>query len=401
MDRRAFLQHAGLASTSLFVPAFLNKLALPGLQARRNGKILIVVQLSGGNDGLNTFVPYRNDIYYQKRPALGIKAAEVLPVSDEMGFNPALEALRPLYEDGLLTVVNSVGYPNPDRSHFRSMDIWQSASGSQEYWNTGWLGRYLDSNCAGCSDPYHALELDDNLSMALKGAQRNGFAMSDPTRLMRAANNNFHKALAETFDRHEHPEDNVAYLYKTLRETQASAQYLYQQSRVHASSVTYPSTPFGKDLKTIAELITADSDIRVFYVSLTGFDTHANQKLQQERLLRQYAEGMKALVTDLRQNGLLEDTLILTFSEFGRRVAQNASNGTDHGTANNLLLLGGKLRQPGFFNEGPDLEALDDGDLIYKVDFRSIYTTVLKDWLDASAPDILGGNFPALSLLKT
>ncbi|MBK8041563.1 MAG: DUF1501 domain-containing protein [Haliscomenobacter sp.] len=398
MRRREFLRQSGLASTALFVPAFLNQLQFGKLQQRRSGKILIVIQLSGGNDGLNTIVPYRNDLYYKFRPSLGIPPEQVLKVDADQGFNPALESLRSLYDDGLVTVLNSVGYPNPDRSHFRSMDIWHSASSSQEYWNTGWLGRYLDSNCAGCATPYHAIELDDYLSLALKGAQRTGFAMSEPAQLKRTTENRFLKAIGQ-----QHPasedHDHVAYLYKTMASTQSSANYLFEQSKVYASSVAYPQTPFGRDLKTVAELITADTDTKIYYVSLTGFDTHANQKVQQERLLKQYADGVNALVTDLKQQGLLQDTLILTFSEFGRRVSQNASNGTDHGTANNLFLIGGSLKKPGFFNEAPDLTTLDEEDLIYKLDFRSVYSTVLKQWLQADVPDILGSDFPALALL--
>lgn len=387
-----------MASTAMMVPAFLSGFSKINNTSSRTGKILVVVQLSGGNDGLNTVIPYRNDIYYQNRPTLGIKAEEVLKVGDELGFNPAMAALQPLYDEGLLTVLNSVGYPNPDRSHFRSMDIWHTASDSTEYLSTGWLGRYLDSNCQNCQLPYHALELDDSLSLALKGQFHSGFAMSDPKRLKKTTDNQFLKAIARHSDQHDH-EEQVSYLYKTMIDTQSSADYLFQQSNVFTSKTDYPQTPFGKDLKQIAELITADTDTKIYYVSLTGFDTHANQKNQQERLLRQYAEGMKAFVADLKQHNLLDDTLIMTFSEFGRRVNQNASNGTDHGTANNLFLIGGKLKKPGFFNDGPDLTTLDKGDLIHQIDFRSIYTTVLDKWLESSAPEILGQGFNGLELL--
>lgn len=398
MDRRNFLKSSGLASTSLLIPSFLSDFRVNKLFSSRSGKILVVVQLSGGNDGLNTIVPYRNDIYYKSRPVLGIKDSEVLKVSDELGFNPALQSLQGLYDQGLMSIVNSVGYPNPDRSHFRSMDIWQTASSSDEYLSTGWLGRYLDSNCAGCATPYHALEVDDSLSLALKGATRNGFAASNPEQLKRATGNRFLKFLGEHVQPH-HPEENVAYLYKVMAETQQSADYLYAQSQVHRSRVDYPQNAFGKDLKTIAELITADTDTKIYYVSLGGFDTHANQKNQQERVLQAYADGMKAFVDDLKQNGLLDDVLIMTFSEFGRRVEQNASNGTDHGTANNLFLMGGKLQKPGFFNSGPNLMNLDEGDLKYEIDFRNIYASVLDNWLDADAVGVLGGNFKALQLV--
>jgi len=389
MKRRDFLKSSGLASTSLLIPSFLSDFSFNKLFSSRTGKVLVVVQLSGGNDGLNTIVPFRNDIYYKSRPTLAINDSEVLRVSDELGFNPALASLRDLYDDGNLTIINSVGYPNPDRSHFRSMDIWHTASDSDEYLSTGWLGRYLDSNCP---HPYHGLEVSDSLSLAMKGAEQNGFAMSNPNQLRKTAGNRFLQAVAEHTD-HDHLEENVAYLYKTMIDTQQSAKYLYDQSQVHRSRVEYPRNPFGQDLKQIAELITADTDTKIYYVSLSGFDTHANQKNQQERLLRAYADGMKAFVTDLKQNGLLDDVLIMTFSEFGRRVEQNASNGTDHGTANNLFLMGGNLQKPGFYNAAPNLRTLDEGDLIYEIDFRNIYATILEQWLEADAPKVLGGNF--------
>jgi len=398
MHRRKFLQNTALASSAMLAPSFLRSSQFRALQPSRSGKILVVIQLSGGNDGLNTLVPYRNDIYHRSRPALAVPEKEVLKVERELGFNPALAGLRELYDDGLVSIINSVGYPNPDRSHFRSMDIWHTASDSDEYLTTGWLGRYLDSQCQNCA-PYHALEIDNSLSLAMKGQERNGFAMSKPDQLQETANNRLLRALGQR-RREKEQEENVAYLYKTMIDTQQSADYLYQQSRVHRSTQDYPNTPFGRDLQRTAELITADTDTKIYYLSLTGFDTHANQKNQQERLLQQYGDGLKAFVTDLRQHNLLEDTLIMTFSEFGRRVEQNASNGTDHGTANNLFLIGGKLQHPGLFNAAPDLSRLDKGDLIYQIDFRQIYATLLEDWLQADATGVLGRRFERLALLQ-
>lgn len=386
-----------MASTSIFVPAFLKAYQPKNLFNSRSGKILVIVQLSGGNDGLNTVIPYRNDIYYQQRPTLAIQKNEVLQVSDQLGLNPVLSPLQSLYDDGLLSIVNNVGYPNPDRSHFRSMDIWHTASESNEYLSTGWLGRYLDSSCQGCEAAHHALEVDDELSLALKGQQKKGFAMSNPQQLKRQTNNPLLKHLAGQ-NHHDH-EENVAYLYKIMADTYSSADYLSEKAKTYSSKMTYPVSAFGKRLKQIAELISADTDTRIYYVSLSGFDTHVNQKNQQERLLKQYAEGMKAFVKDLKQNGLLDDTLIMTFSEFGRRVKQNASRGTDHGTANNLFLIGGKLKQPGFYNEGPDLSALDKGDLIYRVDFRDVYATILDKWLESNSRKILNDSFQGLNFI--
>jgi uncharacterized protein (DUF1501 family) len=394
MDRRKFLQNAALASTSLLVPRFLQSSAPAASHRSRTGKILIVVQLSGGNDGLNTFIPYQNDIYYRSRPTLAIANKEVLAVSDDLGFHPALAPLRELYDEGLVSIVNNVGYPNPDRSHFRSMDIWQSASGSREYWTTGWLGRYLDSHCP---TPYHALELDESLSLAMKGNTHHGLAMSDPRRLARTSDNAYLRHIAG--QPHDHAHDNVAYLYKTMIEAQQSADYLLAQSQVTQARADYPASAFGRDLKTVAELITADTDTRIYYTSLTGFDTHANQARRQARLLGEYAHGMRALVRDLQHHRLLDDVLILTFSEFGRRVQQNAGGGTDHGTANNLILIGGRPQRPGFFNGGPQLTDLDGGDLRYAIDFRRVYAEVIDRWLAGNSEGVLGEHFAPLGIL--
>ncbi len=391
MKRRNFIKASAIASTSAIVPQFLKGVKATNIERSRQGKNLVVIQFSGGNDGLNTIIPYQNDLYYKNRPSLGIKANEVLKVSENLGFNPAMESLRSLYDEGLMSIINSVGYPNPDRSHFRSMDIWHTASDSNEYLSTGWLGRYLDSNCSGCQSPHHALEVDDTLSLSLKGIAKSGFAMSNPNQLKRISDNKFLKSITHHHE-HEH-EENVEYLYKTLVDTQASANYLYQKSKVHKTKVKYPKGAFGNDLKQIAELMTADADIKIYYANLGGFDTHVGQKNKQARLLKTYSDAMSVFVKDLKNNGLLDDTLIMTFSEFGRRVQQNASGGTDHGTANNVFLMGGNLKKKGFYNSAPDLKKLDKGDLIYQMDFRKIYATILEDWLDASPTQILGKRF--------
>src|SRR6187399_3634121 len=192
IKRREFLQVGSLATASLMVPKFLKafegrNMVLPG------NKVLVILQLSGGNDGLNTVIPYRNDIYYKSRQRIGIERSKILSLTDEAGLHPSLTGFKELYDDGSLGILNSVGYPNPDRSHFRSMDIWHSASESNEYVNTGWLGRYLDAQCKGCDKPTQAMELDDVLSMALKGEENKGLAFKDPQKLFNTSNGPFIK----------------------------------------------------------------------------------------------------------------------------------------------------------------------------------------------------------------
>ena len=398
--RRDFLRTSALASTLLLVPKFLHALdrgpGLAGLRDATGARRLIVVQLSGGNDGLNTVIPYKNDLYYKARPTLGIKESEgILTLDKDLGLHPALKGLKGLYDQGQLAVLNSVGYPNPDRSHFRSMDIWQTGSGADQIVSTGWLGRYLDSNCPDCQRPYNALEIDDTLSLALKGNVRKGLALKNTDKLHQLNQNHLlAKVSKEVAPTHY---DQVDYLYKTLAETASSADYLYEKSKIYKSTVAYPNSDFGKNLKTTAELINSGVESRVYYLALSGFDTHVRQHEQQQRLFTDLGDGLAALANDLRQHDQWNNTLVLVFSEFGRRVGQNASNGTDHGTANTVFVAGGALQKKGVINDAPDLVNLDQGDLRHQIDFRSIYATILKDWLGADDTAILGSGFERMS----
>jgi uncharacterized protein (DUF1501 family) len=405
MQRRQFIQASALASTLLLVPKFLYAIDRPenGLAARLRdapggaARRLIVVQLGGGNDGLNTIVPFRNDLYYKARPTLALKDTDgLLPISDELALHPAMKGLKGLFDQGQVAICNAVGYPNPDRSHFRSMDIWQTGSGSEQLLSTGWLGRYLDSTCAGGAPAYQALEIDDTLSLALKGAQRNGLALKNPGKFHQLTQSRYLNALSQ--EKNAAPAGSeLDYLYKTLAETASSADYLYEKSKIHTSTAAYPNTDFGHNLKTTAELINSGVESRVYYLALSGFDTHVRQHEQQGRLLGELSDGLAALATDLQKSNEWNNTLVLVFSEFGRRVGQNASNGTDHGTANNVFLLGGALRKPGLLNQPASLADLDQGDLRYQLDFRSLYASILTDWLGADDKLVLGPGIEKLA----
>ncbi|HEX5555750.1 MAG TPA: DUF1501 domain-containing protein [Chitinophagaceae bacterium] len=392
VNRRKFIQTGSLASAAMMLPKFLK--AFEKKKLEQEGKILVVVQLSGGNDGLNTVIPYRNDIYYKVRPELGIRRSDALAMTDELGLHPALKGLKSLYDDGSLGVLNNVGYPNPDRSHFRSMDIWQTASGADQLLTTGWIGRYLDAQCDGCGHTSGAIEVDDTLSLSLKGKNMRGLAVPDPQRLYASAHDGFFKSLVEDHHPQEH-DHNVDYLYKTLSGTMSSADYIYKQSKIYKTTARYPDSAFGKGLKTIAELIISGCDTRVYYISLGSFDTHVNQHPQQQRLFTQLGDGLKIFSEDLRKNNRFKDVMVATFSEFGRRVAQNASQGTDHGTANCMFLVSEGMKKQGVLNQAPDLSHLDQnnpelGDLIYQVDFRDVYATLLHQWLHTDDKTVLG-----------
>lgn len=398
IKRKEFLQIGSLATASFMMPKFLKAFESNALVPAGN-KVVVVLQLSGGNDGLNTVIPVRNDIYYKSRPSLGIKMQQAATLTDEVALNPALTAFKALYEEGNLAILNNVGYPNPDRSHFRSMDIWHSASQSNQYWNTGWVGRYLDAQCNGCDRPTQALEVDDVLSLALKGEKANAIAVKDPRRLYGTSNEKFFKDVMKNHKDDHHDEEPIDYLYKTMSQTLSSADYIFKQSRLHPSGATYPNTELGNGLKTIASLIFSDINTKVYYISLGSFDTHVGQEAQQTRLFTQMNEAVKSFTDDLKKNGRMQDVLLFTFSEFGRRVAQNASNGTDHGTANNMFLISGGLNQKGILNAMPDLEDLNQGDLKYKVDFKDVYATVLSKWLNADADKILEGHYNMLDFI--
>jgi len=400
MNRKRFLQAGSLATASLLLPRFLKAVERPVMVPPGN-KVLVVLQLSGGNDGLNTVIPVRNDIYYRSRPHLGIEKDRAALITDEVGLHPALTGLKGLYDDGSLGILSSVGYPNPDRSHFRSMDIWQTASDSRQYLSTGWLGRYLDAQCSGCGRPTQVLEIDDVVSLALKGEQFKGMALKDPRRLYTASHEDYFReimaahqgdpgaALPVATAAHE-AERPVDYLYKTMATTLSGADYIFEQSKLRPSSASYPNTELGKNLHTIASLILSDINTRVYYLSLGSFDTHVNQAAQQQRLFTELNDAVGAFVADLKANHRFEDSLLVTFSEFGRRVTQNASGGTDHGTANTMFLIGGGLQRKGLVNNLPDLENLVEGDLKYQVDFKDVYATILNKWLGADDKSILG-----------
>jgi uncharacterized protein (DUF1501 family) len=396
MNRRKFLKQSSLASSLFFVPSFIK--AFEEVASNKLGyKRLVIVQLSGGNDGLNTIIPFGNDMYYKARPSIAIAKNEVLKLNDEVGLNPSLTPLKRLYDNGYLSIINNVGYPNPIRSHFRSMDIWQTASDSNEYSQSGWVGRYLDHYG---KQPHSAIEINESLSLAMKGERLNAIATQNPKSLYNLSKDPYFKNIYNHQNDAHLSEHNLGYLYKSMIAAQSSSKYIYETSKTVSSSQEYPNNPFGKQLRTTAQFINSGLDTKVFYASLGGFDTHANQRNVQKRLLNVYAKSIEAFVQDLKTNGSFKDTLILTFSEFGRRVKQNASIGTDHGTANNVFVIGENLKKQGLYNKMSNLNDLDDnGDLKFEIDFRTIYATVLDKWLDVDDKKVLNKSFSQLHFI--
>jgi uncharacterized protein (DUF1501 family) len=391
MKRREFIKQSSLATGFFLVPGFLKP-----LENIIAVKKLVVIQLSGGNDWLNTIVPFTNDLYYKNRPKLGLRGDDLVHIDKDLAFNKTIMPLKEFYDSGEMAIVNNVGYPNPDRSHFRSMDIWQSASASNEFLYTGWLGRYLDHQCKYA---WEAVEFDNYLSLALKGKSLSGLAARDIKRLYREIKTPYFADIAAAAKDAGFGNENQAYLYKTLINTTSGAEYLFEKNSTVNNTAEYPDTAFGKQLKNMATLISSGAAAKVYYVDLTGFDTHAAQLNKQNQLLKQYAEGIAAFIHNLKEAGQWDDTLIFTFSEFGRRVEENASQGTDHGAAGNVFLFGKSLKKKGVVNEAPNLLSLDDGDLRYSIDFRSIYKDILKNWLQTDASKIIPANVREISLV--
>jgi uncharacterized protein (DUF1501 family) len=276
-------------------------------------------------------------------------------------------------------------------------DIWQTASDSNEYLQSGWVGRYLDTTN---SKPYNAIEVDESLSLMLKGEFQNGLAVTNPKLLYHSLKQPFFTDVLNHYNDSHLSEHNLGYLYNTMIDAKSSAKYIYEKSNTSISKATYPKNVFGKQLKTIGGFINSGLETQVYYAALSGFDTHANQESRQARLLQLYADSMEVFVNDLEKNNTLEDTLIITFSEFGRRVQQNAANGTDHGTANNVFIIGKDLKKQGMYNDLPNLENLDaNGDLKHEIDFREIYATLLDKWLQVDDSQILNKQFSKLRFI--
>lgn len=396
MKRRNFLKNSGLASTALFVPSFIQAYGMSAEMLTSHKKI-VIIQLSGGNDGLNTLVPYTNDIYYKNRNAIARKKQDLLTVNDSYGFHGSLSGFKSLYDSGYVSVINNVGYPNPSRSHFRSTDIWHTASGAGEYLKTGWVGRYLEEVV---KKPLGAIEVDDTLSLLMKGESINGLATKDASLFYKTTKDAYFGKMLDKYTDTHLSEHNLGYLYKTVIDAKSSAAKIYEKTRVYSSKQEYPKNAFGKQLKTISEFINSGLETQVYYASLGGFDTHANQLNAQKRLLDVYSKGITTFVEDLKSTGAFKDTLVLTFSEFGRRLKQNAAKGTDHGAANLVFLMGENLKHPGMYNKPDSLLNLDgNGDLKYQVDFRNIYASLLKEWLRTEPNSILNGKFKTLGLV--
>ena len=370
--------------------------------------VLVVIQMGGGNDGLNTIVPFGNDAYHRVRPTIGIAPTTVLKIDDRIGLNPAMTALDDLYKEGHVAIVQGVGYPNPNRSHFEATQIWETASPDRPQ-NSGWLGRYLDRTATPnatrsqqAQSLFAAVALGDTVPTALIAQHVDVPAIGALNVYgYNAGRDTASKATAGQLYDGAKPGQSpyLALVEETARNAVHGGDLLKTKVAGYQPAVTYPADAFSQQLKLAAQIVGSNVGTRIVFVSIGSFDTHAGQRNQQDRLLGYLANGLRAFYRDLAAHQLADNVLAMTFSEFGRRVAQNASNGTDHGTAMPLFIVGGKVKG-GLYGAHPSLADLDaNGDLKYNVDFRAVYATVVERWLGRDTSGIIAGTFDTVAFV--
>jgi uncharacterized protein (DUF1501 family) len=415
LSRRAMIKDGLLVvSAGMIMPAIFSRgvasaraQSLEGSHIALAGsdRTLIVVQMAGGNDGLNTVVPFTDPLYHQMRPTLAIPDAKMLPLDTRLGLHPNLAPLKNLWDAGHLAIVEGVGYPNQSLSHFQAMDIWQTldleGNGSE-----GWLGKLVSGWVDKDGHPFKALDIGVQTAQALS-------SISAPVPTLASVNsyrvypdpadtdggNARMQALMKLYNSYPKTSPYAALLDTTALSAQEGSRQLHEAATAYQAAVTYPPGPFASGLKVLAEAIVEGLGLRVGYITLGGFDTHANQQNTHNVLMKMLADGLSAFYTDLAHHGKADNVVIMTWSEFGRRVEENGSQGTDHGTAAPMFILGNPVNK-GIFGEPSSLSNLDNaGNLKYTTDFRSVYATVLDRWLGASSKDVLGDSFGSQNFL--
>ncbi len=402
MKRRNFLKSA---ATLAGVPLLLRgtgiapfaRTALMHYINPENDRVLVLVQLNGGNDGLNTLLPLdQYDNLAALRPDLLIPESAALPLTDELAWHPALSGMKEIYGNGWMTIVQNVGYPNQNRSHFRSTDIWTSASPANEQWNSGWLGRYLDLDHSSYPFGYpntdyphpFAITMGAVVSQTCQGEISNySLALNDPFALGPLS-----VGPEDVLPPHQPYGYEVYFLRQAIAQTNAYAEVLLELANAGSNQVEYPDTNLGDQLRNVALLISAGSQTKIYVVSEGGFDTHANQVVQDDPTagnhatrIQRVSDAIAAFQQDLQMQGLQERVLGMTFSEFGRQIAQNGSRGTDHGTAAPLFLFGACIN-PGIVGDNPQIpdpqEIEPQAGVPMQYDFRNIYGSILMDWFE-------------------
>jgi len=421
--RREFLstglKGVGLLAASSFVPAFITRTAA-GVGAGRDSSILVVVQLSGGNDGLNTVVPFTDDLYAKARPSIRLAANETLRLNDHLGLHPALLPFKSEFDAGRLAIVQNVGYPNPNRSHFRSMEIWHTGAddtGPRQV--EGWIGRYFDAACSGAQRHGRPGDIGVSLGKVMPQAYRNksnvGIALSDPNTFQwnpSGDTSSFAKVQERVFAKLNQPGTSMAaaggitgsepetidFLRHTAMNAVVAGDEIRTILRKAKNRGPYPDSELASQLQMVARLIGGEFPSRVYYVAQGGYDTHANQLGHHANLLTDFSTSVSAFLAHLRQQKSADRVTILAFSEFGRRVAENGSQGTDHGAAAPVFVIGDAIKG-GLHGSAPDLSDLVDGDVRHQIDFRQVYAALLDQWLGTPSVPILGNRYEPLAII--
>jgi uncharacterized protein (DUF1501 family) len=392
ITRRDVMKGSALLSLSPIVPAFLERTARSA-NAERDGRVLVTLQLDGGNDGINTVVPFGDPAYAKNRRELRLPADKLFKVGDGLGLHPSMRAAADLLETGRLAIVQGVGYPNPNRSHFESMNIWQTAKlGKPVAESHGWLGRALDVTLPG-NGPAAVFVGDENLPLALVARRAISASFADASDLDLTLPGPPNVPPSSGDDLEAFVNRTVTSAYATAAEIEAAT------TRARESGSLYPDTKLAKRLELVARSLKAGSTARVFYVIQSGYDSHAVQLPTQAQLLREFSGAVKAFLDDLAASKLADRVVLMAFSEFGRRPEENGSLGTDHGTAGPMFLAGPAVKS-GVFGKTPLLGDLEDGNLKWTTDFRGVYATLLANWLSLPAEEILRERFATIPLLR-
>ncbi|MFN5101466.1 MAG: DUF1501 domain-containing protein [Planctomycetota bacterium] len=386
----------GTAQPGGWLQTLAGELATQDQSSSVTDRILVVIQLSGGNDGLNTIVPYRDELYAKARPKLGIPSNDVIKLTEELGLHPSLRAIENQFSENRFSIIQGVGYPSPNRSHFESMDIWHSCHPKKDRSQSGWLGRWITEQTAHPTSDSTAIHIgSDTLPLACqeRGVQVPSLASLEQMRL---------KAKLDSMqDKQSRPgaepnsKDSGSLLDFLSTSTVSALEVSERLDKILAqpdASGDFPKTALGEKLRAVSRLILSGLKTRIYYVTLDGFDTHANQPDVHASLLKQWSEALAAFLSRLKQTGQQDRVLVMTFSEFGRRVSENASLGTDHGAAAPMFLAGPKLPKI-IHGPMPDLSDLEDGDLRFKIDFRSVYASVLEHWMMTDSRKALDGDY--------
>jgi uncharacterized protein (DUF1501 family) len=416
LTRRSFLRRGvTFISVSLATPYMMmhtstsdhSVFAAASTTATTNN-LLVVVRLQGGNDGLNTVVPITDPVYKASRPTLAFAEKDVLPLTEKFAFHPKMKNFQGFYREGRLAVVNGVGYPNANLSHFRATDIWETAA-PDRYLSEGWLGNFLDMSIAqNHSEEFRAASIATiGLPLALVGQkvvvpaiatldsykfQTDGKFAGDRANQVNAFLKANQRSSIPVFQE---------YIAKTGLSAYEGAEQLQKVAAAYKSTVEYGKDPFAQGLKLIAQIISGGLGTQILFISIGGFDTHASQAPDHNTLWGYVDSGLGAFYQDLAQLKVAENVTLMTYSEFGRRVKENGSRGTDHGTAAPMFVLGNKIKG-GLYGDYPSLTNLDkDGNLIFSVDFRAVYHTILESWMGADVEKVLGGKFTNLGFFQS